>query len=357
MSKKILVIHEWWADYGGSEKVALAINEALPGSDFIVLRNLTPNVIKAQSTWNQRLPFFENKTLLAGASIFTYRTLTMRHYDLVISSSHTFAHTAKLINDRKTKYFSYVHTPARSLWHPETDSRGLSLGQNSHFRRALQKLDTRLGNHVHSIAANGTEVQNRIKKDWGRDSIIINPPISDHYLIKQIFPNLNLPEKFILTAGRLVAYKRHDFAIQLASHLGMPIVIAGGGPEESNLRALSASLNVDSTFVINPDDSEWGYLLARAECLIFPSHEDFGMTPIEAMKQGTPVLALGTGGALDYVTDGLNGYKIPNLFLDDWALAYRQLRTTPESVKNSVLKYSYSRFNEQVQNWILGSQN
>src|SRR5690606_4428719 len=110
--------------------------------------------------------------------------------------------------------------------------------------------------------------------------------------------------EYFLAAGAFVPYKRFDLAIKACQNIGKPLVIAGSGAMESNLRNTATKM---VRFEIAPDNHRWKELLQGAQALIFPGVEDFGMIPIESMASGTPVIAYRRGGALDYLRPGVNG--------------------------------------------------
>jgi glycosyltransferase involved in cell wall biosynthesis len=116
-----------------------------------------------------------------------------------------------------------------------------------------------------------------------------------------------LPDGFALAAGRWIPYKRFDLVIAAAEEARMPLVIAGGGPEEAQLRKLAARSSTPVFFVHHPSREVLRHLYRNASVFIFPAHEDFGMMPVEAQAAGTPVAALASGGSLESVRDGVTG--------------------------------------------------
>jgi glycosyltransferase involved in cell wall biosynthesis len=112
------------------------------------------------------------------------------------------------------------------------------------------------------------------------------------------------PEEFFLVASRLVGYKRIDLAVAAANRMGRRLIVVGDGPERDRLRAM-AGRSVE--FRGHVDDAVVADLLARCRALIFPGHEDFGITPVEAQAAGRPVIAYARGGAVETVRDGVTG--------------------------------------------------
>ena len=357
---KMAIVHEWYGSYGGAEETLLQMAESCKFADLYVLKIDKDVPLKKSNeaflkeSWYAKFVGSDNRALAAILSPLVFRTLTMKKYDLVVSSSHTFAHTAKIINSRDTKYLSYVYTPSRTLWTPEIDSRGVpdSLGG---VRRPLRFLDNKLGSHVDSYAAISSEVQSRIFKFWNRTSSVIHPPVRlIDELINTQFPKV-FPYKekeYLISAGRLVKYKRHDFAIDVAEELGKPLVILGNGPEEMNLRKKADSSKFPVLFVTNADRQQFLSLLKGSNCLIFPSHEDFGIVPVEALSLGVPVVAFSEGGVRDYVKDKINGFLISELSVELFAEAVDRINFSPISLAESVKNFSAKRFRHDFQFWI-----
>ena len=273
---------------------------------------------------------------------------------MVISSSHTFAHTVKFPNSPKATYLSYIHSPARVIWSPEIDNRASA--RLNLLRGPLKILDKSLGKHVEGIAANSTEVASRVEKYWGKNSTVIYPPVDLDLTGVTSFESQASPfpfKEFLISAGRFVEYKNHDFVIDVAASLKMPLVVMGSGPLENSLRDKANRVGANVHFEIQPDRDRWKFLLHGALALIFPVHEDFGMTPIEAIACGTPVYALGKGGALDYIVDGVNGWLIPNLVVEEFATTILNHSDLPvDRLVESVSKFSTAHFRENFSDWI-----
>jgi glycosyltransferase involved in cell wall biosynthesis len=120
-----------------------------------------------------------------------------------------------------------------------------------------------------------------------------------------------LPETFALGASRLIPYKRLDLAIKTGEALDMPVVIAGAGQSEHNLRSLAAEAGVPVHFVGRISDPFLYALYQRAALFVFMAIEDFGIMPVEAMACGTPVLVNEVGGAAESVEMLKGGIAAP----------------------------------------------
>lgn len=318
---KGLIVHEWIEKAGGSERVVDEMVSAFPESDIFCLWSDAPGRYPNQHVSESllsRTPLRKHKALAIPAMLSTWRSLNPSSaYDWMLVSSHLFAHHARIPSQRIPKHV-YVHTPARYVWNPELDARGAAWP----FRLAskyLKPLDRSRAREANSLIANSNFVRARIEHSWELESTVLYPPVRVREL--QSEPNWEtrvqpeearildaLPNDFVLGASRFVPYKRLDAVIDAASAAGLPVVIAGSGPQEGRLKALAANASVPVTFVISPSDAMLNVLFARALVYMFPPVEDFGIMPIEAMAMGTPVVANVVGGAAESVSSGVTGF-------------------------------------------------
>ncbi|MFC6015994.1 glycosyltransferase [Plantactinospora solaniradicis] len=351
--RSVALVHEWFGATGGSEEVFRRIAELVPHAERFVLwkdRNVSEPGLR--ESWLARTPLARNKALALPLMPLVWRTLTRERYDVVISSSHAFAHTVRLGSPEQTRYLSYVHAPARYLWSPTFDGRGSS-PLLAPPRRVLQAVDVRLSRHVHGYAANSREVQNRIRRYWGRDATVINPPVDTDYFAAAPAADRRQSRDYLLGVGRWIPYKNFDLVIAIAEVAGLPLVLAGSGPEETNLRRLAGRVGVPVTFEVMPGKERLRQLYWGARALLFPVHEDFGMIPVEAQACGTPVLGLRRGGLLETVTDGETGFLVDSLDPAEFGLLVRRLpELTPERIQDHASAFSGQEFAARMSAWI-----
>ncbi|MGH2411343.1 MAG: glycosyltransferase, partial [Chloroflexota bacterium] len=235
-----------------------------------------------------------------------WRCLDLNGYNLVISSSSFAAHHARVSQD--TPHLSYCHSPPRFLYGLTTELnhrriRRLVPGVGLLYRW-LRRLDQAAARRVTVFVANSSEVQRRIARIYGREAVVIYPPVDTEAFAAV----LSRPGEYFLTWGRLVGSKRVDLLIQGANLAGVPLVVAGTGPAASRLRRLAGPT---VRFVGPVTDQERLRLLAACRAVVFAAEEDFGMVPVEAMAGGKPVIAYGAGGALESVIAGETGEFFP----------------------------------------------
>lgn len=349
----VALVHEWFGVTGGSEKVFRNIADLVPHAQrFVLWKDPGVDEPHLRESWLARTPLRRSKAMALPLMPMTWRTLTRERFDVVISSSHAFAHTVKLGPPETTRHLSYVHAPARYLWSPAFDGRGSS-PLLTLPRRALQAVDVRFSRHVHSYAANSREVQSRIRHYWRRDAVVINPAVEVEFFSSAPAADRAQSRDYLLGVGRWIPYKRFDLIIEIAEAAGLPVVIAGSGPEEANLRRLAERVSVPVTFEVTPSQERLRQLYWGARALLFPVHEDFGIIPVEAQACGTPVIGLNRGGLLETVVDGETGFLIESAAPQSFAaLAARLDELQEERIRANASRFSEAAFAARFAAWV-----
>ena len=294
------IVHYWLVNQRGGEKVVDALCRLLPDADVFTLfcdpETLTPAMRAHRVTTSFLNPLRRHYRSLLPLMPMALESFDLRGYDLVVSSE---SGPAKgVIVSSNTRHVCYCHTPMRYLWDLYPAYRNEWTG--SRWRRAmmtpianyLRLWDFASAARVDRFIANSRNVQVRIWKTYRRESEVIHPPVDvDSFYWKPA-------EDYFLAAGELVPYKRIDTLVRWFSLTGRRLKIAGSGPEYRKLRALASS-NIE--FLGRVTDAELRELYARCRAFLLPGEEDFGLTPVEALASGKPVIALGRGGALETV--------------------------------------------------------
>ena len=342
--------------------------DAFPESELYCLWNDNPSKYagrKVHESILARTFLRKKKSLALPAMPLVWHNLKFsRNFDWVLASSHLFAHHAKLPFQKSPyKKFVYAHTPARYLWVPELDRRGDSMLPKV-GAAILKPYDKRVASENTEIAANSNFVRERIESTWEMESRVIYPPVDvqrvqsvvswkEELSVEEQTVLDSLPDVFILGASRFVPYKRLDLVIDAGSAAGIPVVIAGQGPEEQRLRVQASEASIPVHFVIDPSDRMLFALYQQTLAFCFPAVEDFGIMPVEAMAAGAPVLVNALGGAAESVVDGVTGYHLRDFEPISIKSALEDVsHLDPAGIRERARKFSRTRFISELQNWI-----
>jgi glycosyltransferase involved in cell wall biosynthesis len=192
---------------------------------------------------------------------------------------------------------------------------------------------------VDEFIANSGNVRRRIQKTWRRDARVVHPPVA----VETFF--WREPEDYYLVVSELVAYKRLDVAVRAFRALGRRLRVVGDGPEFKHLKRMATP---EIEFCGRVADNELRDLLARSRALIVPGEEDFGMTPVEALASGKPVVALGRGGSLESVptSDPLGGIFFDEPDASQLAAALQRFERVEAQVRPRELQAWAEQFSE-----------
>lgn len=312
---KVAIVHDWFEPVGGAEFVIENILVLYPDADVWCLWDDSELFSGARGavheSWMSLLPKLMRRPVALIFGPLYWRYLPSREYDLVIKSSHLFAHLARFHGNRGPSV-SYVYSPARYIWFPEIDGRF----QNPlliPILKLLRNIDRRWHQSDVTLAISN-EIARRIDKVWGVNAEVVYPPVrltsTDGLPPAETPISERISGEYLLAAGRLVEYKRYDLAIQVAEAAGKPLIIAGGGPSLSHLKELASAAQVTVHFVHQPSDEDLRWLYANALALVYMGVEDFGIVPLEAMAFGTPVIGVNAGGLAETVLDGRTGFLV-----------------------------------------------
>lgn len=310
---KIALVHDYLAQDGGAERVLKAFHDLYPEAPIFVLfhdPDKVPHFKDATviESWLGKMPFVSDhfQWYLPWMPRATEHH-HLRDFDVVISSTSSFA--KGVITNPNTLHISYCHTPTRFLW-SDTHEYVNELRQSRFVKALLQPIIHRLrvwdqvsAGRVDHFIANSHTVERRILKYYRRESSVIYPPVD----IDRFSPAADIGDYFV-AGGRLVPYKRLDMVIHVFNRLKYPLKIFGIGPEYEHLKR-SAGKTIE--FLGKISDEEKAEVLRHAKAFIHPQLEDAGVTPLEAMASGRPVIAFGQGGASETIIDGETGILFP----------------------------------------------
>lgn len=353
MSRRVAVIHDWLTGMRGGEAVLEGILDLFPEAEIFTLFHFAGSV--SEKIESRRIHTSSLQRLAAGASDYrrylplfprAIREWDLSGFDLVISSSHC---VAKGIDAKGLPHLCYCHTPMRYIWDRFDDyfprSKPLRRAAMMAIAPWLRRWDVKTASGVTRFVANSTFVRDRIRRYYDRDADVIHPFVDDAFLDAPLAGDRS--DEHVMVSA-LVPYKRIDLAIAAATTSGRRLVILGGGPMLDELRA-HAGPNVEIAGSVSRDRII--ERLGRARSLILPGVEDFGITPLEAMALGTPVVALGEGGVRDSVIDGKTGilFTRPEVESLRGALDEVESRTWDRAALRAHARtFSKSRFLEQL---------
>jgi glycosyltransferase involved in cell wall biosynthesis len=306
---KVALVHDYLNQYGGAERVLEELHAIWPAAPVYTAVYDARGLPERFRDWDirtsnlNRLPFAQHHH---QALLFmlpqAFEAFDLDEYDLVISCSSGFAHG--VLTGPETLHICYCHSPPRFLWdyHHYARREGLKGAGRMLVEHSLPRLriwDRVAADRATAWIATSRLVRARIATYYGKSSTIIPPPVRVGR-----FDVATQPGSYFLLLMRLVGWKRPDIAIDACSKLGLPLVVAGCGREAASL---SARAGPSVTFVGQVGDADIRRLLSGCKALLLPSEEDFGLTPLEAMAAGRPVIAYGAGGVLDTVVPGRTG--------------------------------------------------
>lgn len=277
----------------------------------------------------------------------------LRTYDVVLSSSHAIGKGC--MPPSHAVHICYCHTPMRYAWEMEDaylEQAKVPKVLQSTLRKSLAKIrrwDLTSAKRVDTFIANSTTIQERIRRVYNRDSVVIHPPV-DAKFFTDTSPKTG--EAYFLAIGRLVSYKRFDLLVQAANALQFPLKIAGTGPE---LQRLQQQAGPTVEFLGFVPDENMPALYKNATALLFPQLEDAGVVPLEAQASGLPVLAYGQGGIRDTVQNGTTGIFFAEQTVASIAGAMKQFAETTFSqdvIQKHAKQFSAQEFRQKVTNLV-----
>ncbi|MFQ5645770.1 MAG: glycosyltransferase [bacterium] len=308
---RVALVHDWLTGMRGGEKVLESLCELFPEADIFTLVHLPEKISpiinshNIQTSFIQRLPgirkFYQYYLPLFPLAAESF---DLTEYDLVISSSHCAA--KGVITRPGTCHISYLHAPMRYAWElfyqyfPASSTSRIKRFSAALVMNRLRIWDRVSADRVDYFIANSHHTRARIKKHYRREATVVHPPVDTDFFTLSAAK----PRDFYLIVSALVPYKRIDIAIQACQRLDRRLIIVGRGPELKRLQAISGS-RIEFTGWLN--DEEILRLYHQARGFLFPGEEDFGITPLEALACGLPVIAYNRGGVTETVLPGKTG--------------------------------------------------
>ena len=309
---KIALVHDYLTQRGGAERVFELLCHHFPDADIytsIYDRQHTVDLgdRPVHTTFLQKIPATRKYFRIFAPFYYpAFRSLNLQKYDLILSSSASFAKGIRKRPD--ALHICFCHNITRFLWDTNTYLR--EYGAYSILKplielvfQKMRQQDIRYAQSPDYYIANSTTVAARIEYTYNKEAVVINYPIDDRR-----FNFCDRKDDYCLVSSRHLSYKRLDLIVDAFNELKLPLIITGEGPETKQLQA-RAKDNIK--FLGHVSDRDRCDLMAKAKFVIIAALEDYGLVPIEANASGTPVIAFGAGGVLDTQIQGVTGILFP----------------------------------------------
>ncbi len=354
---KIAFTADWLTTNGGAEQVLSEFRALYPQAPFFTTVT-RPGAVRALEGADVRVSRLQgwyralrNHQVLLSKMPAAIESLDVRGYDVILSSSHAVG--KGIVPESGTLHICYCHTPMRYAWEMEEEYlRDFKIPGflQPFIRRRLERLrqwDLTTAQRTDLFIANSETSAERIKRTYGRDSIVIPPPVKNRFLESPLRTKAPEPAYF-LAVGRMVPYKRFDLLIEVANELKLPLKIVGRGQDEKRLKKMAGPTVEFLGFV--PED-ELETLFANAEALLFPQYEDAGIVQLEAQASGTPVIAYDAGGAKTLTKPGVTSILFPEQTKESLKAALREFEARTwdrEAIRAFAKGFSQDEFRAKI---------
>jgi glycosyltransferase involved in cell wall biosynthesis len=358
---RVAIVQDMMVGYTGSERVLEQMLNVFPEADLFSVIDFVPDSQRAflrgktpKTSFVQKFPFAKSKfRFYLPFMPLAVEQFDVSSYDLVLSSSHAVA--KGVLTGPDQLHICMCYSPIRYAWdlqHQYLNETKLTRGFRSTLARMIlhymRLWDARTSNGVDVFIAISKFISRRIKKAYGRDSVVMYPPIDT-----ESFVPAGVKEDFYFTSSRLVPYKRIDLIVEAFSRMpDKRLIIIGAGPEMAKIQA-KASSNVQ-LLGYQPFNVLRAHL-QKAKAFVFAAEEDFGIAPLEAQACGTPVIAFGKGGSLETVIGGKTGLFFSEQSVESLIEAVKNFESIsfdPHVIRSHAELFSADRFRHELRTLI-----
>ncbi len=355
---KLVLVHDWLNQIGGAEDVLETLVEMYPQSPIytsIYWREKMPvhwQDWDLHTLWINQLPLIHQKH---QAYLLFYplawRGLNLGNYDVVLTNKSGFCHGVKI--GPSTMHICYCLAPTRYVWQYDAYMQRENIPKPIQFAlrpmmQLVKRWDYQAAQRVHHFIAISTDIQQRIKQFYNRDSEIIFPPVE----AAERFQPAPKSDDYFLSVGRLIPYKRVDLIVEACTRLNLPLKVAGKGRDLDRLQAMAGPT---IEFLGYVPDEDLPDLFAHAKAFVFPGFEDFGITPVQSQAAGRPVIAYKGGGALDTVIEGKTGVFFETQTVESLIQVLQDFDANdynPMDCREHALKFDTSIFKQKLSSTI-----
>jgi len=350
---RVALVHDPLYKFGGAERVLQSFHTLYPDAPLYTPLYDEQGTHGAFTGWDIRTSFLQKIpgnirliNFLRALMPLAVEQWDLTDYDIVISSSTSVA--KGVLTKQDTLHISYLHNVTRFAWYDlDEHIAGARFGITSWPARAalssFRQWDFLAADRPDALVANSENVRRRIEKYYRRTvDAVIHPPVAvERFQTRKGFDN------FFLIVSRLEPHKKVDLAIEACHRAGVPLKIVGEGPQESYLKGIAQS-NVE--FLGRLSDEKYAALMSRCAAFLYPQEEDFGISAVEAMAAGRPVIAYGQGGALETMVSGVTGeFFTPQTpeALSHALASFEPGRYTPSRIRSHAQQFAEERFRKE----------
>lgn len=366
---KLALVHDWLTTLGGAERVLIELHKIFPDAPIYTLfydkKFKAKHLLNAEvrPSYLQKFPLITSRyKLFAILMPSAIESFDLSDFDVVISSSVFFS--KGLVLRPKTRHICYCYSPTRQLWDLNKIPYSIFHTPYSIAQHLLRLWDRQAADRVDEFVAISETVRSRIRKYYHRDSTVIYPPVTIEYGIHNMEQNskntshipYSILHNYYLIVSRLYPHKNIDIAVEAFAKLNLPLIIIGDGPEYKKIKNQTSKIkNIELVGFVS--DEELPYYYQNCRAFIMPQEEDFGLTPIEAMRVGAPTLALRKGGALETVKEGITGEFFDDPIPEALADGVRRLNENyhnyrPEVIQSHAKQFSKEIFRKEIENLV-----
>jgi glycosyltransferase involved in cell wall biosynthesis len=348
-NKKVALVHEWIVNFTGSERVLKSISDRFkkaPIYTTVYDKENAPQFANriVRTSFIQKFPLgLKYYQYFYPLMPYIFESFDFSDFDLVISDSHSCA--KGILTNPETCHICYIHTPTRYLWQPWLDDRAQGGFVKKRILNHMRIWDFQAAQRPDYLLANSNYVKRRIEKYYQREAEVVYPPVNTDY-----FEPTEKPTKdYFLIVSRLAGQKKIELAVKAFSKMKKPLKVIGDGPMRKKLEKIAQGTSVE-ILGYKPDNVTRSHY-QNCQAFIFPQEEDFGITPLEAMACGRPVIAYGKGGALETVVEGKTGVffkkqTVGNLIKAVENFDYSQFDKTV--IRKRAEEFSEARFKKEI---------
>ena len=352
---RVALVHDYLDQFGGQERVLLQLMKLFPEAPIYTLlyepktmgRYLNGRKIETSILNNPLIRRYHRLfiPLLGHAA----QTLNLKdQYDLIITNTMGFV---KGVRYQSGVHIAYNHAPLRYAWEPHTYLGDMfpkfMISAGMPAIKYVRWQDKRFSQRPDYMLANSKHIASKIKEFYGREATVVNPPIEDH--IFNFDPNVR-KQNYFLAFGRVIHYKKFPMVVRAFKELNLPLKIVGSGPDERAMKKEAAGASNIEIFPFIRTDQDLRDIIRGARATIVPQLEDFGLSTVESIACGTPVIGYNRGGTAEIVQDGVSGLLFDDQTeegLIDAVRRFENMSLNPRTVAETAKGYSVENFRKK----------